>query len=127
MTESTRVVVVGQGLPRILRDLVREIIQTEPDIEVVEELTEVDLVDTSDLVTRVILARAHLLLVGTPDSELVETCTRLLNNYPRLRILGISAEGRRGFVSELRPHGAAVGELSPETLIAAIRGSSATK
>jgi DNA-binding NarL/FixJ family response regulator len=124
MTEPTRIVLVGQGLPRILRDLVREIIHSEPDMEIVEELAEMDVVDTAEVVSKVLHARAHLLLVGTPDSQLADTCTRLLDDYPKLRVLGISTEGRSGFVSELRPDGVSVGELSPRALIAAIRGSS---
>jgi hypothetical protein len=108
----------------MLRDLVTEIIHNEPDMEVVEEIVELDLVDTTEVVHRVIHARANLLLVGTADSQLADTCTRLLEDYPRLRVLGISTEGRSGFVSELRPHGTSVGELSPQALLTAIRGSS---
>ena len=40
---------------------------------------------------------------------------------PRPRVLGIASEGREGFVYELRPYRMPIGELSPETLVNAVR------
>jgi len=45
----------------------------------------------------------------------------LFEGDPQLRVLGIAMDGSRASVYELRPHRVVLGELSVDTLVAAVR------
>jgi len=45
----------------------------------------------------------------------------LMRRHPRVRALGLAADGRTGTLYELRPHARRLGELTPEVLLGAIR------
>jgi len=48
-------------------------------------------------------------------------CEEVLFAHPHLRVLGLEGDGRRGSLYELQPRRIALGELSAEGLVAAIR------
>ena len=107
-----RIILVG--LPRMLNDVVKQIIDEQPDLEVVAEVG-----CESDV--------AHA--VAGHDAELViadPSCTdgaieRLVGRRSSLRLLEVQANGRWSCLSELRPHRVPLGEISPERLLEAIR------
>jgi hypothetical protein len=115
--ERIRVVVVG--LPQILRDVIVDIVAGQPDIEVVAELAA----DASLAVVKNLDASVVAMSVG-PSGELPEIGWRLLATPAAdLRILGLSSEGRSGFLYQLRPSQVAIGEVSPERLLSVISGA----
>jgi len=105
------------GMPRILRDLIRSIVDRQPDMRVVGELEDghIDL-------RRVERPRADFVIVGLHDSDLPDVCDRLLRHRPETKIVGVSQEGRRAVLYELRPHAEPLGEMSQQVLLDVIRG-----
>jgi hypothetical protein len=89
----------------VLKDVVRDALAGCPDIALLE--------DGCGSPTAVVCAS------GSPEEVL-----GLLYAFPRVRVLTIVDDGRTGFVHELVPRTVALGELSPERLVAAIRGAS---
>jgi DNA-binding NarL/FixJ family response regulator len=102
-------------MPRILRDLIRSIVDRQHDMRVVEEI------GGGAGLRRVARSRADFVIVGLPDSELPDVCDRLLRNRPSTKIVGVSQEGRRAFLYDLRPYTQPLGEMSSELLLDVIR------
>jgi len=112
--QHTRIALIG--LPQMLRDTVREIVSAEPDLTVVAEL------DDQASAGPTIGARAvEVVIAAVGDCQPIDFRT-LLTEHPRLRVLCLSVDGREASLFELRPHEQTLGEISPEVLIAAIRG-----
>jgi hypothetical protein len=106
------------GMPRILRTVITSILMDQPDIEVVGELPE-----DADLAAVEALG-ATLFTVGLGRTgELPAAAEHLLADHAAVRMLGLSREGRLGYLYTLQPHREPVGEVSPETLLAAIRSA----
>jgi DNA-binding NarL/FixJ family response regulator len=116
--ERTRVLLLE--IPAMLADLLKGIVQADDQIEIVAELADAtDLIEVSDR------ADAHVVIINLPDSDLPASCSALLGERPRMRVIGLAGHGRNGFLWELRPHRLALGEISPSTLLPAIRSRGA--
>jgi hypothetical protein len=111
--ERTRIVLVG--MPRMLREIVSGVVSMQPDLAVVAV--------TGRARARQVLAksRADVAVTGLDESAR-QGALDLLGTLPRLRVVAISPDGREGTLYELRSHEVCFGELSPELLLAAIRG-----
>jgi hypothetical protein len=103
---------IVSALPGMLGAIVADVIRQQPDLELFSAGDDV--------------AAA----VGETDAEFVlldaagqRECTELLARYPRLKVLSVEDDGRRGFLYELRPHRRPLGEMSPMRLIDALRVS----
>lgn len=103
-------------LPRMLRELIRTIVAEQHDLKVVAELT-----DTVELSDQLESSEPDFVIVGTADGEISAACRALFERRPRLRVVAIAPQGDRGFVWELAPRRLLLGELSPDSLLAAIR------
>src|SRR6266571_423761 len=97
----TRIVLAG--ISRMLSDIITDIV-------------------TSHAAT-VAEAEADVVVLGLPDEELPSEYAGLLSARPQTRLLGVSGDGRRAFLYELRPYRSALGEVSPQTLLDAIRAA----
>lgn len=111
-----RVLIVA--LPGILRDIIRGLLADEDDVEVVGDLRETEAVLA--FMNRV---PTDVVVMGCANSELPESGRRLFDEHPAVRVLCLSADGRRTFLFELRPHRVAIGEVSPDELVATIIGA----
>lgn len=106
-------------MPRILREIVRETILAQPDMDVVAEL------DASwsvpDCIDRyhpdVVVVGAESVKVDELGPELLRRCSS--------RALAVAPDGSESFLFELRPYQVPLGELSPEALLAAVRATPA--
>lgn len=107
-------------MPRMMRDIIRDITSSHKDIDVIAELAQRD-----ELIEAAIRTRADVVVVGKVTGSGQDEYRDLLRKRPRLKILAISADGRRGFLHELQPRVIPLGEVSPDSLIEAIRGTSA--
>ena len=107
-------VAAGAGMPRVLLDMIEGIVQQHPDIVFMGQLGAQE--------SRRCHGPLDLVILGLDDSNLPVEGERLLKDHPDARAIGISADGRNGFIYELRPHRTAIGEVSPQILIEAIRG-----
>jgi DNA-binding NarL/FixJ family response regulator len=116
--ERTRVLLLE--IPAMLADLLKGIVQADDQIEIVAELADAsDLIEVSDR------SDANVVIVNLLDGDLPEPCSALLSERPRMRVIGLAGHGRNGFLWELRPHRLALGEISPSTLLPAIRSRGA--
>lgn len=104
------------GLPRMLTDLITAVAAGEPDMHVVGVLQDDDQVERALKATG-----ARFIIVGLANRELPEHLVPLLVRHPASTLLGISEEGRRSFLYELRPHAIPVGEMSTQLLLELVR------
>jgi DNA-binding NarL/FixJ family response regulator len=111
--EQIRIVLAG--MPRMLREIVREIVQRELDMTVVAETA-----DQAELVRLLGGRQAEVVLAGTEGLRGADV-DRLFDRHPRLKLLAVSGVGSEAVLYELRPRKVALGELAPGTLTAAIR------
>src|SRR5207253_2357222 len=83
MPRRTRILLVE--MPRMLCDIVADVLSAEPDMEVVGVLSS-----RGKLRATVAETRADVVVVALGDSRLPKDCGRLLRAPPRLRLLGVT-------------------------------------
>ena len=104
-------------MPRMMRDIIGTILAGEPDLEIVGEL------DTGDaLIDCAQRTWPDFLIIGSEPSA-VAASKRLLAGRRPLRVLEVVEEGRMGYIYERSPERIFVGDISPDVLLAAVRGS----
>jgi DNA-binding NarL/FixJ family response regulator len=111
--ERTRIVLIDMS--PLLREIVRGVLTSEPDLEVVAEHEAG--IDVRDAVAR---EGADFVIVGTDSAA--ESCMRsVVGAEPGVRALEVRSDGRECVLYELRPHRVPLGEISPATLLSTIR------
>jgi hypothetical protein len=109
-------------MPRLLCQTLGRIVGEEPDLQIVSEFMEAR-PDLADLMA----ADPDFVILGLggggepADPDLIPA---LLSWRRRLRVLGVTADGRDGFVYEMWPHRVPVGELSARRIVDLIRAGS---
>jgi DNA-binding NarL/FixJ family response regulator len=111
--QRTRIILVG--LPRMLRDIIGELVRTEPDLSIVGEYG-----DSGEALEVIERAQADVVITAV-DERARPSAPVLLRRHPALRVLAVSADGTEGYLYELRPIERMLGEVSPRTLLSAIR------
>lgn len=102
-------------LPRMLREVVRNVLDAAPGVVVVALWSFPErLVDAVDE------ARAHVVMLGQGPRE-DAAARELLEQRPRVPLVSLSADGRQATVSGLRAFREPLGEVGPERLVATIR------
>ncbi len=100
----------------MLREIIERAVAGQPDMEIVDELPREDML--SEALTR---AGANVMIsAGEHDDVALQ---RLLEELPSLKVLVVSADGRDTALYELRPTRTPLGEVSPQTIVDAIRGA----
>jgi DNA-binding NarL/FixJ family response regulator len=112
-----RVLVIGG---RMLREIVEAVLSGQPGIDVVRGGES-----GASLVEAVDAAGASCVIIGNGESELAEACTAMVRERPRVKAMAIVNGGRQSFLYELRPYRVALGEVSPQALIDAVRSTAA--
>ena len=110
---STRIVLVN--LPRMLREIIEDVVAAAPDLDVVETVER-----PTGLIAVVDGAKADFLIAG---DDALEDVGVLLRERPRLKVLAVAGDGRQTFLYELRPQKVSLGEVSPQNLLEAIRAA----
>jgi DNA-binding NarL/FixJ family response regulator len=103
------------GVPRLLREITLTALSDQEDMEVVAELP-----DRQDLPNLVRTLGVDIVIVSCSESEVTELGNQLIGEYRSTRMLAITDGGRSGYLYELRPRKAELGELTPGVLIRAI-------
>jgi chemotaxis response regulator CheB len=86
MTHSIRVVVANR--PRLMRELVLEMIIEQPDIEIVAEIQ-----DESEIIHTVDGMRPDILIIALDESnQRPPLCDTLLRRHPDMRILALAPD-----------------------------------
>jgi DNA-binding NarL/FixJ family response regulator len=103
-------------MPRMVCDILREVLDAQPDMRVVAELGNGQV-----LSERVAAERPDVVIVGLERDEPPAICGELLSDHPRVRIVAVEESGRRASLYELRPTCTVLHELSGDELVASIR------
>jgi chemotaxis response regulator CheB len=112
--EPTRIVLIDMS--PLLREIIREALVPEPDLEVVAEHE-----GTVDLRTAVERDDADFVIFGADASD--ESVHSLITANSGLRAIEVRSDGRESVLYELRPHRVSLGEISSETLVRTIRAA----
>jgi hypothetical protein len=113
-----RIRIVLAGMPRMMLEFMETIIASHPDLYVAGRVP----VD-GNLLATMRRCRADVLVVLQPDGKSSETSAdRMFWRRPS-KVLAIIEGGRKGVLYVLRPHATAVGELSVDNLVDAIRSA----
>jgi DNA-binding NarL/FixJ family response regulator len=103
-------------MPPILSEIVRETLAGERDIEILAEVADAD-----QLAAAVRRTGASVAVVGIATNRTRALVHELLAEHPRLRVVALASDGRTGYVHSLQPRESAITDISPRTLVAAIR------
>jgi hypothetical protein len=95
--------------PPVLRSLLVSLLATDPEVRVVDGNENA--------------AAADVVVLSQTDPENEAVPISMLLRSPHSRVLALGADARRAVLYELRPHRTALGELSRESLLSAVRGA----
>jgi hypothetical protein len=102
------------SMPDELHDLVQQGLADQPDLAVLAPASsEVDLLLEATRVDVVVVAMRH--------GEMPAVAERLLDEYPRVGVVGVDIKAGTGAVYRLRPNLEAIPEGTPSAIVAAIR------
>jgi hypothetical protein len=113
-----RIRILLAGMPRMLLDMVGAILMAHPEMIVFGKTQ-----DTADIRAAAKNVRADVVILSEPAGRAAPDYRELLYSHPHLKVLSITSDGQRFFLHELRPFHAPLGEISPESLVRAIRSS----
>jgi oxalate decarboxylase len=113
-----RIRILLAGMPRMLLDMITDIVGPHAEMMVAGKMK-----DTADLRRAVKKTRADVVILKESATGPPQDHQELLYSRPQLRVLSITTDGRQFFLHKLRPDRIALGEVSPESLVQAIRSS----
>jgi DNA-binding NarL/FixJ family response regulator len=102
-------------MPRMLREIVKEIVSTQADMEIVGDFAE-----GLPLLDAVQESGAEFVIAGAEYSAAKDVRT-LLDERPAVTVLAVAGDGRQTVLWALEPRPVSLGEVSPQTLLRAIR------
>ena len=103
-------------MPRMLYDVVTQILGAEADMFVVAEAVEGDV-----LVEYVDRKRPDVVIVAVPAGEPPALCGELLSRFPWLTVVALEDRGQHGSIYTRRPMRVRLDDLSSAGLVNAIR------
>jgi hypothetical protein len=101
-------------MPDELYDLVQQGLADQPDLALVA-------LASSEVGLLVEAARVDVVVVAMRHGEMPAVAERLLDEYPGVSVVGVDIQAGSGAVYQLRPNLAAIHEVTPGAIIAAIR------
>ncbi len=104
-------------MPRMLRDIVTDAVTAEPDIDVVGEVPA--FAALSEAAGR---TGADCVVMAVDGDGIPEECARLVWDAPAMRLVLVSPDGLLASVYRLVPRRDFLAEVSPRSLLEAIRG-----
>jgi hypothetical protein len=103
-------------MPTMLGEIIRNAIDDESDVEIVDEAPGLE-----DLAESVRRTRPDVILVAAKGGSLPSECVRAMYESPLPRTLSVSPDGRSTSVYRLVPQRGVVGEVTPEGLVETLR------
>jgi DNA-binding NarL/FixJ family response regulator len=100
----------------MLREIVRDSLAGEPDMEIVGDTD-----DPSEVVRSI--ADVDVVILGALEPNSSALAQEALRASSSTRVLAIAANGRSASMWQLQPYRVPLGEVSPESLVGAIRAS----
>lgn len=111
-----RIRVAPHGLSRLLYDIVCQVVSRHEDLDLIVEAMQVEVLER--LVRE---RRIEVAVLPAEGSELSPLGWRLLGCWPGLRIVEMAANGSRATRYDLRFHITRITDVSPDSLLCAIR------
>ncbi len=111
-----RIGILLGDMPRMLRDVVGNILGAEPDLRVVA-----DGVEAGALVERVSRENADVVVLSTRSGSPPAICDELLTKFPRLTVVALEERGHRASIYVMRPMRFRLSDISGSQLVTAIR------
>jgi hypothetical protein len=106
-------------MPRLMLEVIESIMDGHPDLRIAARVAADD-----DLGAAIRRCRADVLIIMQPDGDGSEISAERLFWRRPAKVLAIVEGGRKGVLFVLHPHATPLGELSAESLLAAIRSES---
>ena len=100
----------------MLREIVRDSLAKEPDMEIVGDT------DDPEEFFRTIPG-VDVAIIGAHEPDDSRLAREVLRKSPSTRVLAIAISGRSASMWQLRPHRVPLGDVSPESLVRAIRAN----
>lgn len=116
--------VVLATLPPLLSDIVRETLVRGAEAEILAEVE-----GTGELASVLQRTNPDVAVVGVASNDWVDSSgllRELLVEHPRLTIVALASDGRSGYVYQNQPRGVVINDLSPKSLVNAIRLTTAS-
>ena len=88
-----KIKIVLANRPRMMREVIKEMIEAQPDMEVVGEV-----LNPVDLLVAVRETAADAVILGLEDSEEPGVCSHLLAEYPGVTILALAPDRRTAVI-----------------------------
>lgn len=110
------IVVLLAKLPPVVREILQGVFVDQADMRVVGAVN-----GPVELLVAAGQTGADVVILEMEDTELPGVASHLLDQYPRLKILTITADGRRMFLYQLRPQLVSLGEVEPQRLLQIIK------
>jgi hypothetical protein len=104
------------GMPGLLHDIVLDALTGHDDIELVCDSR------CEDAVSAIGAVEPSTVVWCCRQSPRESTLSDVLYAHPRMRMLMVVGEGRRGMLHELVPRTSVLRELSPQRVLSAVRG-----
>lgn len=116
-----RIGILLSDMPRMLHDVVDNIVGLEADLCVVAEGVE-----AGGLVERVERERPDVVVLWTETGSPPALCEDLLSRFPRLAVVTLEHRGQRASIYTMRPMRVRLAEISSAELVSAIRRAART-
>jgi chemotaxis response regulator CheB len=107
--------VLVSDLNGMLSDIVMETLDAAPDIAVAVASSERSALSVADV------TQADVAILGGEAAGLPTLGAELLRRRPWMNVLTLRRDGREAFLYQLRPVERPLGEVSPQTLLDAVR------
>jgi DNA-binding NarL/FixJ family response regulator len=114
----TRILLVATDQGKMLTDIIAELIDRSPDLEVGGAVT-----DERRLAEQALEAGADVVVIAGRREAIATEVARLFDVLPEIRLITINSEGSEAFIYRLEPTVRPLGELSPPQLVGAIRSA----
>lgn|SRR2546425_9468785 len=102
--------------PRILREVVRDVIERQPDMEIVGEV-----LDPLGVLLAAKETESDAVVIGLQDSEEPGLLSHLLAECPHMTVLGLSSQGDTAFIIQMCPLRKEIIEPSEVNILSALR------
>ncbi len=115
---ATRTRVLLWDMRTMMHDIILQLLVRESDFQVAAPADK-----TSTLLDASKKYRPDVIVTSFDEDEANTAYTDLLLECPRVKVLDVRSDGRKGYLYELRPERKRLGEVSPESLVTAIRSA----
>ncbi len=113
MSSVRKITFLLANRPRMIREVLRELIERQEDMEVVGEA-----LDPVDILMAVREKEPDAIVLALSGSEEPGLCSHLLAEYPNLTILGLRSDGKTAFI---RPRRIEIVEPSEQSILYTLR------